>query len=99
MCVCRGRLVVIGVVVSASPAPTGRAPCAPSPLPCRERPTLVGKSATKASAQQKRKAARSQQQGGGKRGQSGGGKGGGKKPRRTAAAQVVGGKGAMYNLA
>lgn len=74
----------------------------------RERPTLVGKSAAKASAQQKRKASHSQRGGGGggKRpkgssgsGKSGGGKSGGRKQPRKAAAQVVGGKGTMYNLA
>ncbi|KAI7843285.1 hypothetical protein COHA_003117 [Chlorella ohadii] len=74
----------------------------------KERPTLVGKSAAKASAQQKRKASHSQRSGGGggKRpkgssgsGKSGGGKSGGRKQPRKAAAQVVGGKGTMYNLA
>lgn len=73
----------------------------------RERPTLVGKSAAKASAQQKRKASHSQRGGGGGKrpkgssgsGKSGGGKSGGRKQPRKAAAQVVGGKGTMYNLA
>ncbi|PRW60362.1 DEAD-box ATP-dependent RNA helicase 17 [Chlorella sorokiniana] len=72
----------------------------------KERPTLVGKSATKASAQQKRKATHLQQGGGKKQRGSGSGKGGssgnksgGKRQPRKAAAQVVGGKGTMYNLA
>lgn len=79
-------------------------------LPPRERPTLVGKSATKAASQSKRKAqhgggrpakqARTQQQ----QQQGAGGKSGGKskggktKVRRTHAAQVVS-KGGAYNLA
>ena len=62
----------------------------------------MGKSATKASAQQKRKATHSQHSSGKRQnagGSKAGGKGSGKKQPRKAAAQVVGGKGAMYNLA
>lgn len=64
--------------------------------PHRERPTLVGKSGTKAAGQQKRKAAH----GAGRQQQArpGGSGGDGKKPRRTAGAQVVG-MGGMMNLA
>lgn len=69
----------------------------PIPPPFRERPTLVGKSAVKASAQQKRKSQHTQQTQR-RQQQKGGGGGAGKKPRRQHAAQVVS-KGGSYNLA
>ena len=74
-------------------------PSTPATTIChrRERPTLVGKSQTKQTAQQKRKA-----QAQGQRRQkpsSGGATGGGKRQRRKEPGQLVGGGSGMYNLA